>query len=123
MTREERAKAISYLQISTPVRAMTQEEFDKYIYLINEVIKVLEQEPCEDAVSRRVVKELMVKYGFRAPDMTVTEFVEDELPSVQPMRKRDDVLDKARAEIMSKDGLEEALEIIDKYREESEVKE
>lgn len=32
-----------------------------------------------------------------------------------------DVLDKIRVEIMSKDGLEEALEIIDKYRE-SEVK-
>lgn len=43
----------------------------------------------EDAVSRRVVKEQMIKYGFRAPDMTVTEFVEDELPSVQPMRKQE----------------------------------
>jgi hypothetical protein len=31
-----------------------------------------------------------------------------------------DVLKKIRAEIMSKDGLEEALEIIDKYRTESE---
>jgi hypothetical protein len=31
-----------------------------------------------------------------------------------------DVLKKIRAEIMSKDGLEEALEIIDKYRAESE---
>ena len=30
------------------------------------------------------------------------------------------VLDKIRAEIMSKDGLEEALEIIDKYKSESE---
>lgn len=30
------------------------------------------------------------------------------------------ILDKIRAEIMSKDGLEEALEIIDKYRAESE---
>lgn len=31
-----------------------------------------------------------------------------------------EILDKIRAEIMSKDGLEEALEIIDKYKEESE---
>ena len=30
------------------------------------------------------------------------------------------VLDKIRAEIMSKDGLEEAIEIIDKYKAESE---
>lgn len=26
----------------------------------------------------------MIKYGFTAPDMTVTEFVEDYLPSAQP---------------------------------------
>lgn len=40
-------------------------------------------EPCGDAVSRQVVKEQMLKYGFHAPDMTVTEFVED-LPPVLP---------------------------------------
>ena len=34
--------------------------------------------------------------------------------------EQESVLDKIRAEIMSKDGLEEALEIIDKYRTESE---
>lgn len=50
-------------------------------------IKLLEQEPCEDVVCRQAVKEQMIKYGFIAPDMTVTEFVED-LPSVQPMSKR-----------------------------------
>lgn len=33
------------------------------------------------------------------------------------------VIDEIRAEIMSKDGLEEALEIIDKYKSESEDKE
>jgi len=44
-------------------------------------IDTLEQEPCKDAVSRQEVKERMVKYGFNAPDMTVTEFVED-LPPV-----------------------------------------
>lgn len=41
------------------------------------------KEPCTDAVSRQAVKEQMIKYGFHAPDMTVTEFVED-LPSVTP---------------------------------------
>ena len=44
-------------------------------------IEALEQQPCEDAISRQAVKEQMIKYGFHAPDMTVTEFVED-LPSV-----------------------------------------
>lgn len=44
-------------------------------------------EPCEDCVSRQTVKEQMLKYGFHAPDMTVTEFVEDELPPVTPKPK------------------------------------
>ena len=34
--------------------------------------------------------------------------------------EQEPILDKIRAEIMSKDGLEEALEIIDKYKAESE---
>lgn len=38
----------------------------------------------DDAISRRIIKEQMLKYGFTAPDMTITEFVEDCLPSVQP---------------------------------------
>lgn len=33
---------------------------------------------------KQAVKELMIKYGFTAPDMTVTEFVEDVLPPAQP---------------------------------------
>lgn len=33
--------------------------------------------------------------------------------------EQEPILDKIRAEIMSKDGLEEALEIIDKYKAES----
>lgn len=41
----------------------------------------------DDLISRQTVKEQMLKYGFSAPDMTVTEFVED-LPSVQPERIR-----------------------------------
>ncbi len=49
-----------------------------------ELWKIKEQQPCEDCVSRQAVKEGMIKYGFHAPDMTVTEFVEDELLSVTP---------------------------------------
>lgn len=44
------------------------------------------REPCEDAISRQTVKMQMIKYGFHAPDMTVTEFIED-LPSVNPQPK------------------------------------
>lgn len=32
-------------------------------------------------ISREAVKTGMIRYGFTAPDMTVTEFVEDELPA------------------------------------------
>ena len=35
-----------------------------------------------DLISRKAVHDGMMKYGFIAPDMTVHEFVEDELPSV-----------------------------------------
>lgn len=48
------------------------------------IIKALEQQPCDDCVSRQAVKEGMIKYGFHAPDMTVTEFIEDDLMSVTP---------------------------------------
>ena len=49
------------------------------------IIKTLEQQPSDDCVSRQAVKEGMIKYGFRASDMTVTEFVEDELSPVTPI--------------------------------------
>lgn len=35
----------------------------------------------DDLISRKAVYDGMMKYGFIAPDMTVHEFVEDELPS------------------------------------------
>ena len=88
--------------------AMSKDERDFYTSILN----ILEQEPIyyppcqdchtkmneivraydnvkflDDAVSRQVVKEQMLKYGFHAPDMTATEFVED-LPSVLPKRER-----------------------------------
>jgi hypothetical protein len=44
-----------------------------------------EQQSCDDAISRQAVKEQMLKYGFHAPDMTVTEFIED-LPPVNPTK-------------------------------------
>ena len=46
------------------------------------------------------------------------EFLDVAIESLE----KDDILDKIRTEIMRKDGLEEALEIIDKYKAESEDK-
>lgn len=39
-----------------------------------------------DYISRETIKDTMLRYGFKAPDMTVAEFVEDELPA--PMWSR-----------------------------------
>ena len=65
---------------------MTREEYgtDGNIYQMS--ISNGKEYSSKDAVSREAVRQGMVKYGFHAPDMTVTEFVEDELPSVQPER-------------------------------------
>ena len=43
-------------------------------------------EECWDAISRQAVKAQMIKYGFHAPDMTVTEFIDD-LPPVTPQQE------------------------------------
>ena len=40
-----------------------------------------------DLISRQTVKEQMLKYGFSAPDMTVTEFTEDLLPPAEPEKE------------------------------------
>ena len=45
MTKEEREKAISALKISTPIMALTPNEFDDYIKTLNNVMDWLEQEP------------------------------------------------------------------------------
>ena len=55
MTREEREKAIDALKFSAPVMAVTQKEFDDYIQTLNKIMDWLEQEPCDDAISRAEV--------------------------------------------------------------------
>ena len=95
MNREEAlVKVRGYLTDLLPI-----EDYDE----VEEIMTALKQEPCEDdeeldfvqphkkikvnlvvnsdTISRQAVKEQMIKYGFHAPDMTVTEFVE-ELPPV-----------------------------------------
>ena len=55
---------------------------------VNEIVRAYNNvKSLDDAVSRQGVKEQMLKYGFHAPDMTVTEFVED-LPPVLPKREQ-----------------------------------
>ena len=53
-----------------------------------------------DLIDRQVVKEQMLEYGFTAPDMTVTEFIEDCLPSAQHKITREDVEEYCRTRCM-----------------------
>lgn len=50
------------------------------------LLESLEQDTSDTLISIQTVKDKMIKYGFNAPDMTVTEFVED-LPSVTSQPK------------------------------------
>lgn len=77
MTKEQKEKALAFLK---DMQECTYDGVEE----IRTAIESLEQQPCDDCVSRQAVKEGMLKYGFHAPDMTVTEFIEDELPSVTP---------------------------------------
>ena len=55
MVREEKQKAINALKISAPVIAVTQEEFNDYIQTLNKIMDWLEQEPCENTISKQTV--------------------------------------------------------------------
>ena len=107
-------------------------------------IKLLEQEPCEDAISRQALYEWLD--GWKEKNKYFHPYAKNEIipicevidiiqsmPPVTP--KADNVLDKIRAEIERErtfqramdeyeiaPGLRKALEIIDKYKAESEGK-
>lgn len=55
------------------------------LQILSNIDILIGKEPCEDAVSRQAVKEQMIKYGFHALDITITEFVAD-LPPVNPQK-------------------------------------
>ena len=87
-----------------------------------------EQEPCEDCISREAVLDMVedMTDQFGVGHRVVTEGMISLLPPVTPKPKTD-VLDKIRAEIDSakmpknrmsffRDGIDTALEIIDKYK-------
>lgn len=85
MTREEAIKILKGLR-PQPQRGDGKSTTHLIVTeALNLAIKALEQEPCEAAVSRQAVKDGMIKYGFHASDMTITEFVEDVLPPVTPV--------------------------------------
>ena len=99
-------------------------------------IKTLEQEPCEDCISRQAVIEGINNYiekaqitGTKDDFISFEELVVKALPSIYP---KTDVLDKIRAEIVELPTISinandvykaQVLQIIDKYNAESEKKE
>lgn len=94
------------------------------LQILANIDTLIGKEPCEDAVRRKAVIDTLDEMDkVLNEDRTVERYIDllkecyTVLPSVNP---QEPVLDKIRSEIMSKDGLEEALEIIDKYRTESE---
>ena len=115
MTREEKQKAIDALKISTPIMAMTQEEFNDYIQILNKIMDWLEQE----TVSKESYDH---EYFLRK---------EFEIKIARLEHDKNVVLDKIRAEIQNGihhflDGepiieIKEVLQILDKYKPEREA--
>lgn len=92
MTREEKRKAIDVLKKSAPVFPLKKpEEYNDYIQAINQVIDWLEQEPCDDCVSRKAVLEMAKSYNTDGWDMYTPLVVDvediEELPSVTPQSR------------------------------------
>ena len=118
MTREE---AIKMLKSKMDGHTDTSYEWAETVRM---AVKALEQEPCEDAISRAEVLDLC---DSKDHEYKVTHFKEDVecLPPVYPKQN----LDKIRAEIESLSNAnpsywhsgdmvdrEDVLDIIDKYR-------
>lgn len=82
MTREEAIEAIKFGHCDDMYYRKEYEE------AVDMAIKALEQEPCEDCISRQAVKDILDARGVKAI-MTFEYFKEllDKLPSVTPQQK------------------------------------
>lgn len=89
MTKEEREKAIGILKISAPVITVTQKEFEDYIQTLNKIMNWLEQELCDDCVSRHEALSHARKEGtkFEQPYEVIDADVIRALPPVTPQPK------------------------------------
>ena len=80
--------SLLYEFIEMAISALEKENIyddkEHYVTISKALYDKLNVDACDDCVSREAVRQGMLKYGFTAPDMTVHEFVEDELPSVHP---------------------------------------
>jgi hypothetical protein len=134
MTREERENAIRCLKMWI--------EREPQLQTYRTCLEALEQEPCEDAISKQAVLDGLAsiakakaKSDAQKSLMGRVMFFAEHLPPVTP--KQTDALDKIRAEIDQKQydfmadkdyddgirfGLMLAYQIIDKYKAESDDK-
>ena len=122
MTNEEAKSIIS--DIDKAYRTFRKEE----IQALEKAITALKSNSDEDCISRKAVLDMVedMTDQFGTKHRVVTEGMISMLPPVTPKPKTD-VLDKIRAEIKEEsrfcpltEGLERAIEIIDKYTAESE---
>ena len=117
MTREEALNRVKgYLTDIIPIEGYSE---------VEEIVKALDQEPCEDAVSRQAVLDL-VNSDWKH------ECLETDVASLPSVNPQESILDKIRTEIeqvVNQEkfhdekwalGLKYALHIIDKYKAESE---
>ena len=132
MTREEQLDWLYRLRSEIYVY-MPKEWLIPMNNALDMVIKSLEQEPCEDCISRQAVINGIDNYiekvqstGAKDDFISFEELVVKALPSIYP---KTDVLDKIRAEMVELPTISinandvykaQVLQIIDKYKAESE---
>ena len=135
MTREEQLDWLYRLRSEIYV-FMPKEWIIPMNNALDMTIKALEQEPCEDCISRQAVINGIDNYiekvqstGAKDDFISFEELVVKALP---PVTSQEPIIDKIRNEINEQydrvhpynlscaEGLEMALEIIDKYKAESE---
>ena len=126
MTKKEEAK-----RIAMGLRTDFKCESDTMVDFCNTVIKALEQEPCEDAISRQAVLEFLKGFEIlHNHDELRSNLIYGiiNLPPVTPLTKIDKIRDEIETQLRKHyydncdfcDGLICARQIIDKYKAEEE---
>lgn len=129
MTKEELLKKIDFEKSWLYECGIFGSDVDIAFHAIKKsVIEALEQEPCEDAISREAT--LNPYNGLNDEDTVCVWLIRkniEQQPSIILQKPKTDILDKIRAEIETErnegchtwyaGGLDFALSIIDKYKE------
>lgn len=105
---------------------IAEKALDEFLYDGKSIREWMQIIASEDCISRKAVLKTLDDMDIVLDeDRTVEnykELLEECYEVLPPVKPQTPIIDKIRCEIMRKDGLEEALEIIDKYTSESEEK-